>query len=191
MFGSYCLKAYSSTQDMIALSSGEAEVYGIVRAGSLGLGLVGLCQDLGLKVSFRSNTGSSAAKSIGSRRGVGQVRHLDVRELWLQERVGRGDMVFREAPGAEKLADILTKHVPTRRLGKHMAGFGVVRVLGRRPLNPSLRWGEGGISSRSHLIYRFIIFVAVLLRARQGARTSTPPIRSTSCTKSTSCRSSS
>ncbi len=32
IFGSHCLKTYSSTQDIIAISSGEAEFYGIVRA---------------------------------------------------------------------------------------------------------------------------------------------------------------
>ncbi len=81
-----------------SLCSGEAEFYGIVRAGSHGLGVVGLCQDLGLKVSLRINAYSGAAKSIGSRRGVGKVRRLDVRELWLQERVGRGDVALTKAP---------------------------------------------------------------------------------------------
>ncbi len=100
--------------------------------------MVGLCQDLGLKVSLRINVDSSAAKSIGSRRGVGIVRHVDVRELWLQERVGRGDMVLRKVPGANNLVDILTKHVPRSCLDKHLAGVGVVRALGRHPLNPSL-----------------------------------------------------
>ncbi len=95
MFGSHCLKTYSSTQDRVVLSSGEAELYGIVRAGSHGLGMVGLCRDLVLKASLRINTGSDAATSIGSRRGVGKVRRLDVRELWLQEPVNRGDLVFR------------------------------------------------------------------------------------------------
>ena len=80
-FGSHCLKTYSSTQDIIALPSGAAEFYGIVRAGSHGLGMAGLCRDLGLKVSLRINADSCAAKSIGSHRGVGKVRHLDVREL--------------------------------------------------------------------------------------------------------------
>ncbi len=80
MFGSHCLKTYSST---IAFSSGEAAFYGILRAGVHGLGMVGLRRDLVLKVSLRTNTDSSAAKIMGSRRGVGKVRHLDVGELWL------------------------------------------------------------------------------------------------------------
>ncbi len=89
MFSSHYLKTYSSTQDIVALSSGEAEFYRIVRAGSHGLGMVDLRRVLGLKVSLRINTDSSTAKSIGSRKRVGKARRLDVRELWLQEKVSR------------------------------------------------------------------------------------------------------
>ncbi len=46
MFVSQCLKIYSSAQDIIALFSGEATFYGTVRAGSHGLVMVGLCQDV-------------------------------------------------------------------------------------------------------------------------------------------------
>ncbi len=106
--------------------------------------MVGLGWDLGLKVSLRIKAESSAAKIIGSRMGVGKARHRDVRELWLQGRVNRGDMVLRKVLGVDNLADILSKHVPRSWLDKHLAEMGVVRVVGRHPLNPSLRWVEGG-----------------------------------------------
>ncbi len=89
MMGSHCIKTCSSTQDIIALSSGEAEFYGIVEAGSHGLGVAGVFRDLGLEFGLQVNTDSVAAKSICSRSGAGKVRHLDVRELWIQE---RGDL---------------------------------------------------------------------------------------------------
>jgi hypothetical protein len=40
--GERCIKTYSSTQDIIALSSGEADFCGVVKAGSHGLGVVGI-----------------------------------------------------------------------------------------------------------------------------------------------------
>ncbi len=76
VFGSHCFQTYSSTQDIIALSSGKAEFHGIVRGGSHGLGMAGLCRYFGSKVSLRINPDSSASKSIGSRKGVGKVRRL-------------------------------------------------------------------------------------------------------------------
>ncbi len=38
MFGRHCLKAYSQTQQTVALSSAESEFYGIVKAATIGLG---------------------------------------------------------------------------------------------------------------------------------------------------------
>ena len=39
LFGQHCIKNWSSTQAIIALSSGEAEYYGVVKASSVGLGV--------------------------------------------------------------------------------------------------------------------------------------------------------
>jgi hypothetical protein len=91
MFGSHCVKTYSQTQDTIALSSGESEFYGIVKAAMMGLGMKGLLEDLGVSVEVQVNTDSSAAKSIGSR-GAGGVRHIEVREFWIQDRVAKGEL---------------------------------------------------------------------------------------------------
>ena len=54
MFGSHCIKTYSQTQETIALSSGESEFYGIVKAAAMGLGMRGLMEDLGMTVEWRS-----------------------------------------------------------------------------------------------------------------------------------------
>ena len=45
--GDHPVKTWASTQHVIALSSGEAEFYGIVRGSSIGLGLKALLDDLG------------------------------------------------------------------------------------------------------------------------------------------------
>ena len=39
MLGSHQVKGWSTTQGVIALSSGEAEYYGMVKRGSIGLGM--------------------------------------------------------------------------------------------------------------------------------------------------------
>ena len=127
MFGGHCLKTYASTQPLIALSVGEAEYYGIVKAGSTGLGVQSLFKDLGVNVEVQINTDSSTGKSIATRRGAGKVRHLDSRELWIQERVARGDIRLNKVAGEDNLADILTKHVDRKLLDKHLVGIGLWR----------------------------------------------------------------
>ena len=138
MLGSHCVKTYSLTQDAIALSSGESEFYGIVKAATVGLGIKGLMMDMGLSMELRVNTDSSAAKSIASRRGCGKVRHLEVRELWLQDRVAKGELQVKKVRGEDNLADILTKHVGRETLDKHMTSAGYERRTGRHWLSPAL-----------------------------------------------------
>ena len=72
MFGNHCLKSWSMTQSIIALSSGETEYYGLVEGGSVLPGAISMAKDLGLNLRGRFHTDSSAAKGIASRRGLGK-----------------------------------------------------------------------------------------------------------------------
>ena len=48
MFGGHLIKSWSTTQDLIALSSGEAEYYGLVKGSAIGLGIRSMMRDLGV-----------------------------------------------------------------------------------------------------------------------------------------------
>ena len=75
------VKSWSNTQSVVALSSGEAEYYGMVRGTSIGLGVRGLLEDLGITMRVRTSTDSTAASGIANRRGLGKVRHIEVNQL--------------------------------------------------------------------------------------------------------------
>ena len=81
MHGQHCIKTWSSTQAIIALSSGEAEYYGVVKAASVALGARSMMKDLGHEVSIIVHTDAEAAKGIASRMGLGKTRHIDVHYL--------------------------------------------------------------------------------------------------------------
>eukprot|EP00969_Alexandrium_andersonii_P258948 11449663-Alexandrium_andersonii.AAC.1 len=59
--GLHAVKHWSTTQKTIALSSGEAELAGIVKGAAEGLGLVAIAQDLGFAASLKVCADSSAA----------------------------------------------------------------------------------------------------------------------------------
>jgi hypothetical protein len=101
MLGNHCVTMHSQTQETIALSSGESEFYEIVKAATLGLGMNGLLDDAGVKVKVKvqANTDSSAAKSIASRRGAGRMRHIEVRELWVQDREATAELSIVKVNG--------------------------------------------------------------------------------------------
>ena len=84
--GQHLVKHWSSTQRTITLSSGEAELAGIVKATAEALGLQSLGADLGLTIGIQVYADSAAAIGICRRSGIGRVRHLAVGQLWVQEK---------------------------------------------------------------------------------------------------------
>ncbi len=54
-------------------------------------------------------TDSSAAKSFVCRRGLGKLRHLQIRDLWLQTEVRDGRLEVRKVLGTQNPADLMTK----------------------------------------------------------------------------------
>ena len=111
MFGKHLIKSSSTVQDLIGLSSGEAEYYAAVKGGSFLLGFKSLLEDFGIntKLNLVVKTDSSAAKGMLSRRGLGKQRHISTRYLRIQERVARQDLTIQKVATKEQLADILTK----------------------------------------------------------------------------------
>ena len=100
---------FSSTQATVAQSSGEAELYAATKGAAEGLGVASSMRDLGWTAWMRLRVGSAAAKSMASRTGLGRVRNLDVRHLWLQEAVRRRRLTIHKVRGDGNPADWLTK----------------------------------------------------------------------------------
>ena len=138
MFGNHLIKAWSVTQGVIALSSGEAEFYGIVKGSSVGMGIQSVMGDLSIGVKLQVLTDSSAAKGIASRRGLGKVRHIEVNQLWVQEKVAIGAIEQNKVPGEVHVADSLTKHVGREMIDRHMENTNQSIVEGRHKLMPSV-----------------------------------------------------
>jgi len=91
LVGTHLLKSWSSTQPVITLSSGEAELYGVARGGAVGLGFISLLANLGVILVLRLWTDSTASQGMRARQSLGKVRRLDVQELWVQQRIRNGD----------------------------------------------------------------------------------------------------
>ena len=57
--------------------------------------VVNLCNEIGVKVKAVLQSDSSAALAVPYRRGAGRMRHLEAKDLWLQEEFRRGTMATR------------------------------------------------------------------------------------------------
>ena len=102
-------KSWSSTQGSVALSSGEAELYALVKGAAEAIAMKSLMADLGVDGRMLLRVDSTSAKAIASRRGVGKVKHMETRFLWVQEKVRKGDLVVKKIAGTINPADVLTK----------------------------------------------------------------------------------
>jgi hypothetical protein len=141
--GTHLLKSWSSTQQCVSLSSGEAEYYGAVRAAGAGLGLQALLADLGQKLPVLVFVDSSAAIGIASRQGLGKLRHLDTHTLWLQQAVRSKKVTVRKIDGADNPADLFTKHLALRDRLRHLMDlFACDYRDGRSQAAPMLRRTE-------------------------------------------------
>ncbi len=114
--GQHLIGCSSTTQNLVALSSGEAEYYGLVKTASRMLGLQALGVYFGLQVSVRIHVDSTACKGIASRRGVGKSRHLHVQVLWVQKAFEEGKFQVFKVKGTESCSDLGTKHLAVREL---------------------------------------------------------------------------
>ena len=105
------------------MSSAEAEFYAMIEAATRAKGLVSLAKEIGfrdLSPQFVLATDSSAAKSFVSRRGLGRMRHIEIRELWLQKEVRENKIKIMKVPGEENPADLMTKVLSTRDINKRL-----------------------------------------------------------------------
>ena len=140
-FGEHMLKFWSSTQKVIALSSGEAEYYGIVRGAAEGIGTRSILSDLGVDVGIRIKEDSTAAKGIANRTGLGKIRHIEVNQLWVQEKVRNKEIEICKVDGKNNLADALTKHLDNHEISKHIEGVSCYIGKGRHKAMPEIEKG--------------------------------------------------
>ena len=140
--GEHRTRAWSSNQAVVALSSGEAEFYGIVKGASNALGIAGVLSDLGVNLHVAVSTDSSAAKGIANRRGLGKVRHIELSELWVQDQIAKGQITVYKIDGSENSSDSLTKHSCGERIAQTMSHCNQFIAPGRHNIMPEVAVGK-------------------------------------------------
>ena len=126
--GSHTIRHWSRTQVGVALSSGESELYALVKASTETLGLMRMSSEMGLSQTGILLTDSSAAKGTVHRVGSGRLKHIATNNLWVQEKAARGELVYKKIPRDKNFADLLTHHWDSR-VGEHMLNSaGLYRV---------------------------------------------------------------
>ena len=71
---------------------------------------------------------ASAAVGIVMRRGLGKVRHIDLSQLWLQDKVAQKLLRIQKVRTNDNKSDALTKYLNESEMIKHLTMTGQVHV---------------------------------------------------------------
>ena len=112
----------------------------MVKATSVAIGIQTIMKDMGVKhegaIAVMSD--ASAAIGIANRIGIGKVRHIEVNQLWLQDKVYRKEVEIVKVATERNLADALTKPVSAEIIKRHVEGIGAEMRKDRHRLAPSV-----------------------------------------------------
>ena len=120
--GNHLISHWCRIQGIIALSSGEAELYASITGITRALGVLHLGRSLWGESwgSVRHRVDSAACKSIISRKGSGSLKHLSTKDMWVQEAVRRYQVVEEKIPREINSADMLASYTGAKSMDAHL-----------------------------------------------------------------------
>ena len=130
MVGGCLVGSYSRGLAMICLSSGEAEFNGGVMATSEGIFYKEVFDFLQVPLKLRVWLDSSAARGVFQREGVGKIRHLETKGLWVQQGLKERKFTLHAIATETNPSDIHTKALTTARYEILRKLLGVINDLG-------------------------------------------------------------
>ena len=150
-WGKHCLKSWSSTQATVALSSADAELYALIKGAAQALGIMTMLLDLGSEANATIHADASAAIGIVRRTGLGKLRHLNVRYLWLQDHLKGDNLKLTKVAGAENPSDLVTKHLSAAVAKGHLERLCMRTSSGRAATAPTVASVTMKILSAAHV----------------------------------------
>ena len=90
-------------------------MYGILSVTFEGFAIHSLLRELGSSVELTTMTDSDAGRAVCSRKGVGKLKHVNIRFLWIQDAVAKKKVTLKREPSISNVADLGTKHFTKER----------------------------------------------------------------------------
>ena len=125
LFRSFILNWWSRTQPVVAQSTCEAELLALNLGACEGRYVQQILGEMDEKVIITMLSDSQSAVRTTAKRGPGRMRHLDIKELWLQAEVREGRIKIEHVPGDTNPADIFTKQLAHKKLAQLMELVGI------------------------------------------------------------------
>jgi hypothetical protein len=125
--GGHVIAHWCRLQPRVALSSGEAELYSGVRGISEGLGVVHMLRERRGEQwgEISHEVDASACRGILLRKGAGGLKHLSVKDLWVQDAIREHGIIVHKIPREFNSADALASTNSPGDLEKHLSRIGI------------------------------------------------------------------
>ena len=111
---------------VVAQSTCEAELTALNLGGTEGRFVQNVLSELEMHVGVELRSDSTSAVRTTTKRGPGSMRHLDIKELWLQDEMRSGRITISRITTEDNIADICTKNLPRRRLEQLVTMFKLI-----------------------------------------------------------------
>lgn len=123
----FLLSHKSRTQSTVAQSTCESELLALGAGVMEGRFAQTIADELGKQLTLEAFCDSSSAVAITARRGLGRLRHLNVKQLWLQQEVKEKRLVVSRVGSEQNVSDLFTKafQAPRFRALTEMIGLDV------------------------------------------------------------------
>ena len=105
----FLLAHRSKTEATIAQSTCESELLALGSGIMEGKFVQTIPKELNVKAELGVHCDSSSAVALTMRRGLGRLRHLSVKQLWLQQKIREARLKVCRVPSAENASDLFTK----------------------------------------------------------------------------------
>jgi DNA-directed RNA polymerase subunit M/transcription elongation factor TFIIS len=171
----WVIQHWSRTQPTVAQSSCEAELLALNGGATEAKFAQSVLSEMGKSYVIKMQSDSSSAIATTAKRGLGRLRHLAVKELWLQDEVRSGKVVIEYLPTEINVADMLTKGMPTKRYAmlKQMIGLRqmddmeIEKPLSEPMINVIEEY-EAPLCARCSRIHEYWIFMQLQVNDESG-----------------------
>ena len=86
-----------------------------------------MSKEMGMEENLEIKTDASAAVGVVQRQGAGKVKHLEVKQLWVQEQESLKNLVMTKIPRELNWSDLFTHHWTAAQGEKMLSGMGLIR----------------------------------------------------------------
>lgn len=127
LHGGHVISHWCKAQATVALSSGEAELNALVKGMAEAIGVFELLGELSIPAELELVTDSSAARGIVLRHGLGRLKHLTTKQLWIQGAIVAYNTITTKVPRNVKFSDLLIHCCSVSEFNSHLQNLDQLR----------------------------------------------------------------